>query len=97
MWFQPQQPGQARALEGVRVWGSFTPTLAALPAGEEASLLFCHVPITQAPTPPLPASSSWCFGKECTKAMAVSVNTGIHCVQLPEGASWAEEQEPAWP
>lgn len=46
---------------------------------------------------PLPASSSWCSGEECTKATAVSMNTGIHCVQLPEGASWAEEWEPAWP
>lgn len=46
---------------------------------------------------PLPASSSWCFGEECTKATAVSMNTGIHCAQLPEGASWAGEREPAWP
>lgn len=52
VWFWSQHVGQARAREGRRGPGSFTPALAVPPAGEEASLLFRHVPIMQAPAPP---------------------------------------------
>lgn len=38
---------------------------------------------------PLPVSSSCYFREEYTKATVVSTDTNVHCLQLPEGASWA--------
>ena len=67
------------------------PWPAALPAEKRPACFSPLCPHHAGPCP-LPAFSSCWFGEECTKATVVSTNTGTHCPQLPEGASWAEEQ-----
>lgn len=70
-------------------WSSLLPCRApACPGGPAAAewptCLSRPFPLHAGPCP-LPASSSWCFREECTKATVVSRNTSVHCPPLPWG------------